>query len=134
MRVVVDTSVWSLALRRRKSEGHAEAALLRRLIEDGEDIYLLGIILQEILQGVREPSDFASLREHLEAFPTIEVAREDYVKAAALKNRLLRKGVQASTVDALIASVSISYECRLFTADKDFTRIASHSALKLLSS
>jgi predicted nucleic acid-binding protein len=108
-----------------------EAIALKSIIEQGEEIYLLGIILQEVLQGIRNPKDFLALKEYFKAFPLIDLAREDYVKAAELKNQLIGKGRQASTIDVLIASAAISQHCHLFTADKHFTQIAEHSELKL---
>jgi predicted nucleic acid-binding protein len=106
--------------------------LLRRLIEEGESIFLLGIILQEILQGVRMPGDFRQLKEHFDAYPLLPVMREHYIKAAELQNHLAKKGVQAATIDALIAATAIAHECHLFTNDKDFDFMARHSDLKLL--
>jgi predicted nucleic acid-binding protein len=131
MKILIDTSVWSLALRRQSGVVNPESVMLRTLIEQGEDIHLLGIILQEVLQGIKNPKDFHVLKDYLDAFPLIELAREDYIKAAELKNRLIKKGKQISTIDALIASASISYSCYLFTTDKDFEHIAQHSSLKL---
>lgn len=131
MRLLVDISVWSLALRRADGQETNEGRILRRLIAEEEDIFLLGIILQEILQGIRNKSDFLTLREYLDAFPTIELKREDYVYAASLKNTLMKKGVQASTIDALIASVAIEYDLVLFTTDQDFHHIARHTKLRL---
>ena len=133
MRILVDTSVWSLALRRSSGIVNEEAVALKTIIEQGEEIYLLGIILQEVLQGIRNPKDFLALKEYFKAFPLIDLAREDYVRAAELKNQLIRKGRQASTIDVLIASVAISHHCHVFTADKHFTQIAEHSELKLLA-
>ena len=132
MKIIVDTSIWSLALRRKDSPENREADLLRKLIEDGEDIYLIGIILQEVLQGIKRPADFQALTNYFESFPLIELSREDYIKAAALKTSLISKGIQASTVDALIASAASTHDCFLFTADKDFLHIAKHAKLKLL--
>jgi len=132
MKILVDTSVWSLALRRRGNAENRESEVLKQLIEDGEEIFLLGIILQEILQGVRRQKDFNSLKVYFEPFPMIETGREDYIKAAQLKNRLMSKGIQVSTVDALIASTAINYKCLLFTADRDFGYIAEHKDLLLL--
>jgi hypothetical protein len=132
MRILVDTSVWSLALRRKDSSDNREAEILKRLIEEGEEIYLIGIILQEILQGVRKQKDFKRLREYFEPFPIIEIRREDYIKAAQLKNHLISKGIQISTINALIATTAINYRCILFTADSGFTYIAKHTSLKLL--
>ena len=133
MRILVDTSVWSLALRRSSGIVNEEAIALKTIIEQGEEIYLLGIILQEVLQGIRNPKDFLALKEYFKAFPLIDLPREDYVRAAELKNQLIKKGRQASTIDVLIASVAISHHCHLFTADKHFTQIAEHSELKLLA-
>ncbi len=110
-----------------------EALLLKTVIEQGEDIYLLGIILQEVLQGIRHPKDFLALKEYFKAFPLIDLEREDYIRAAELKNHLARKGKQGGTIDVLIASAAISHQCYLFTADKNFTPIAEHSELKLFS-
>jgi predicted nucleic acid-binding protein len=131
MKILLDTSIWSLALRRKSGVVSAESVMLRTLIEQGEDIHLLGIILQEVLQGIKNPKDFHLLKDYLDAFPLIELTRDDYIKAAELKNRLIKKGKQISTIDALIASASISYSCYLFTTDRDFENIAQHSSLKL---
>ena len=134
MKILVDTSVWSLALRRQPRIVNPEAITLKTLIEQGEDIYLLGIILQEVLQGIKNPKDFHALKEYFEAFPLIDLTREDYIKAAELKNHLMKKGKQVSTIDALIASTAISCGCYLFTTDKDFEQIVKHCKLQLLRS
>jgi predicted nucleic acid-binding protein len=131
MKILVDSSIWSLALRRKPEKANPEAVALKMIIEQGEDIYLMGIILQEVLQGIKNPKDFYVLKEYLEAFPLIELMREDYISAAELKNHLMKKGKQVSTIDALIASTAISYGCYLFTTDRDFEHIAQYSKLKL---
>ncbi len=131
MKILVDTSIWSLALRRQPGIVNPEAVVLKTLIEQGEDICLLGIILQEVLQGIKNPKDFHALKEYFEAFPLIGLTREDYIEAAELKNHLIKNGKQAGTIDALIASAAISYNCRLFTSDEDFGHIAKYSKLKL---
>jgi predicted nucleic acid-binding protein len=133
MRILVDTSIWSLALRRPSGAVNKEAILLKTIIEQGEDVYLLGVILQEVLQGIRNSKDFLALKEYFRAFPLIDLTREDYVRAAELKNQLIGKGRPASTIDVLIASTAISHRLHLFTADKHFAQIAEHSELKLLA-
>ena len=132
MRVLVDTSVWSLALRRKDGGDGKEARVLKKLIEQGEDIFLIGIVLLEIFQGIKRSDQFQALKKYFEPFPLIELSREDYVRAAALKNDLIKKGIQASTIDALIASTAVARGCVLFTADSDFFHIAKHIRLKLL--
>lgn len=132
MNVVVDTSVWSLALRRRSQESPSSVEKLTRLIQDGESIFLLGVILQELLQGLRAQKDFNRLREYLAAFPLVELKREDYIEAARLRNRCAAKGVQAGTIDFLIAAICLRYQCLLLTTDNDFIAIARCAPLKLL--
>ncbi|MBI3752560.1 MAG: PIN domain-containing protein [Deltaproteobacteria bacterium] len=132
MRVIADTSIWSLALRRHSPVQNPESETLRKIIQGGEDIYLIGIILQEILQGIKKPEDFTSLKKYLDAFPLLEIKRGDYIKAAELKNHLSRKGVQVSAIDVLIAVAAIVNDCCLYTNDRDFDQIAKHSQLKLL--
>ncbi len=89
--------------------------------------------MQERLQGIKNPKDFLRLKEYFEAFPLIELEREDYVKAAEFKNMLVKKGKQVSTIDALIAYAAISRDLYLFTADDDFTQMAKYTKLQLFS-
>ena len=132
MSILVDTSVWSLALRR--SDGgarHPTVSTLRSLIEQGEEIHLTGAILQEVLQGVRDRSQCARLRSALKPFPLIELGRADYETAAELSNHCRSRGVQAETIDFLITAAAVRHRCTLLTADQDFVHIARLSPLRL---
>lgn len=131
MKCIVDTSVWSQALRREHHRETDETRKLTILLKEGERIFLPGIILQEILQGVRRQEQFKRIRESLSFFPIMETRRDDYVFAAELFNYCRSKGVQAATIDFLITSLAIRNECLLLTSDKDFAHIARHSDLKL---
>lgn len=132
MKILVDTSVWSLALRRKKESSSGAADLLKEYIETGEYVCLIGIILQEILSGVTSEKLFSQLEDHLSAFPMIAIEREDYVKAARLRNNCKKKGIQVGTIDALIAAVCIKNDLLLLSTDKDFQLIANNSELKLI--
>jgi predicted nucleic acid-binding protein len=132
MRILVDTSVWSLALRRKKDIEHNAVNLLRKFIEDGEDLFLIGVILQEILSGISDEKLFTQLEDQLSAFPIIDLKRQDYVEAANLRNACRKKGVQVGTIDALIASVCIKNDLLLLSTDKDFQQIAKNSELQLI--
>jgi len=132
MKVIVDTSVWSLALRRKTGQITPPVEKLIDLIQKEENIFLSGIILQELLQGIKSSKDFSRLLEKLSPFPLIEPHRKDYIEAARLRNHCSSKGVQAGTVDCLIASICIRYDCFLLTTDGDFILIAERSTLQLL--
>lgn len=132
MKIVVDTSVWSLALRRKSAADSPEALRLRELIEAGEQIQLLGVIVQELLSGIQDKALFRRLDNYLGAFPILKLERDDFVEAARLANTCRRQGVVVGTIDYLIASVCVTRDLLLFTTDKDFEHIARICSLRLL--
>jgi predicted nucleic acid-binding protein len=127
VQVLVDTSIWSLALRRpgqRLSEAESSrVALLRDLIQDGR-ARLIGPIRQELLSGVREQAQFEKLRAQLRAFPDELLIMEDYEEAAHWSNECRRRGLTGSGVDFLICGVSLLRQWQIFTADADFRAYA----------
>jgi predicted nucleic acid-binding protein len=128
--VLVDTSVWSLALRRDRPAGAREVEALEAAIGRG-DVCLIGVILQEVLQGFPSLPRTRRLVEHLAPFPLLALHRGDYVLAAEIRNTCRSKGLAVATVDAQIAAAAINHRCLLLTADADFERIARHFPLRL---
>lgn len=132
MRVLVDTSVWSKALRRRAREPEPPPVVrLRRLVERG-DVVLSGLVLQEVLQGFKQDVHFRKARLALAAFPLLQLDRSHYIAAAEIRRVCAARGVAASTVDCQIAASAIGHGCSLLTTDADFARIAAHVPLKLV--
>lgn len=126
MKVLVDTSIWSLGLRRKASSGRGDAAPvaeLAALVEDGR-VAMIGPIRQELLSGIRERAHFERLREHLSAFPDVEITPGDYEEAAAFFNRCRAKGIHASNTDFLICAVAVRNDFAIFTSDQDFAQFA----------
>jgi predicted nucleic acid-binding protein len=123
MKVLVDTSVWSLAFRRRAP---ADAAVdeLRRLITHGRAA-LVGPIRQEVLSGIRDAAVFEQLRDRLSAFADEPVTTADYERAAAFFNLCRAKGLQGSNIDFLLCAVSVRHRMPLLTTDRDFRRYAT---------
>lgn len=132
--VLVDTSVWSLALRRRRGDLHAEE---QRLVREWEDLVrsgtavLVGPIRQEVLSGIRSPEAFANLQEALGSFGYLEIVPLDYDEAAQLFNRLRSKGITSTPIDLLICVVARRHDIPIFSTDPDFTYIAPHAGLRL---
>lgn len=124
MRVLVDTSVWSLALRRAERAPQDEAGELRRLIA-AHRVEIIGPIRQELLSGVKEASQFSRLESNLGAFPDLPLLAEDYVTAAKFFNLCRSKGIQGSNTDFLICAVAVRHDLAVFTTDEDFSRFAS---------
>ena len=124
MSLLVDTSVWSLALRRDRPADVPEVARLGQAIERGESILTTGLILQELLQGFSGPTAQQQIVERFSAFPLLEPERRDHIDAAELRNACRRGGVQVGTIDALIAQLCRRHELMLLTTDRDFHHIA----------
>jgi len=138
MKVIVDTCVWSLALRRRKKSEHPSiidqpsVIELRELIKEVR-VQMIGPIRQEILSGVQSQSQFENLRNRLSAFPDLNLTAQDYERAAEFFNICRRKGIQGANTDFLICAVSERNEMPVLTIDKDFKLFAEHIPVKLHS-
>jgi predicted nucleic acid-binding protein len=129
----VDTSVWSLALRRDRPPQSAPVRALTRAIESGETLLTTGLVLQELLQGFSGPKAQGQILDRFAAVPLLVPDREDHIAAAALRNVCRRAGVQVGTIDALLAQLCIRHSLTMLSTDEDFRRIARHSGLKLWS-
>jgi hypothetical protein len=134
MMVLVDTSVWSLALRRHpvhlNTREQALAAGLTELIREGR-VEIIGVIRQELLSGIREGERFEKLRDYLRAFdePKLEVA--DYETAAQMHNQCRSRGITGSAIDFLICAVAQRRQWQVFTTDHDFETYGKVLALRL---
>jgi len=131
VRVLVDTSVWSLALRRGGPADHPAAARLQDLLESGDDLFLTGLVLQEILQAFRSEEVASRVAEYLESFPLLPIEPDTCLAAARFYRRCREQGVGASTIDCHIAASAMANDCRLLTSDRDFERMAEVSPLEL---
>jgi predicted nucleic acid-binding protein len=122
MKVLVDTSVWSLALRRR-APAHAAVDELRRLVAQGR-AGIVGPVRQELLSGIRDRAAFERLRDHLRAFPDEPITSVDYERAADCLNLCRAKGVQGSNISFLICAVAERAKFPILTTDGDFAKFS----------
>jgi hypothetical protein len=132
MRVLVDTSVWSLALRRNAPADGPELAELIELIREVR-VQMLGPVRQELLCGIRSQAQFRKLRDHLLAFPDLELSPRDYETAAEFFNLCRGKGIQGSITDFLICAIAARNKIPIFTTDGDFTLFQPHLPIVLHS-
>jgi predicted nucleic acid-binding protein len=127
----VDTSVWSLALRRDQASAAPEVHELRRALQGGDAVITTGLILQELLQGFAGPPARKQIIERFSALPLLVPDRQDHIEAADLRNRCRRAGVQIGTIDALLAQICVRHQLTLLTTDRDFELAASHCPLSV---
>jgi len=128
----VDTSVWSLALRRDSPQDGKEVKLLHRALSEGISVFTTGLVLQELLQGFLGAKASSQIIERFAALPFIIPDRVDYIQAAEIRNRCRRKGIQTGTIDALLAQLCLRHELELLTTDHDFKHISKVYPLRLV--
>jgi len=127
----IDTSVWSLALRRDTGAEEPAVERLRQALESGEGVFTTGLVLQELLQGFGGPKARDSIVERFGALPLLVPDRADHVGAAELRNACRRNGIQAGTIDALLTQLCLRHELVMLTTDRDFELMARHVQLRL---
>ena len=126
MKVIVDTCVWSLSLRRRdltrmNAQDKQMLAQLREAIKDGLAI-IIGPVRQEILSGIRDRAQFTKTVGLLDPFLDEDVMSSDYVEAARLYNLCQDNGIQCGPVDILICAVAARNQYGILTSDQGLRR------------
>ena len=128
--VLVDTTVWIDFF---AAKSTPEVVELERLLNEGEDICTCGIILTEVLQGIREDEDYQRTLSRFDAFLFLPMNRQAFVRAAELYRSLRRRGVTIrKPVDCMIASIAMEQDIALLHNDRDFDPIETHCGLKVI--
>jgi predicted nucleic acid-binding protein len=130
MNVLVDSGVWSLALRRRQISQDPAVLELRELIREGR-AHLIGPIRQEVLSGIRERVQFDRLRAHLREFPDLPVQTADHERAAEFFNVCRSRGIQGSNTDFVICAIADRYDMAILATDGDFPLFVPHLPIEL---
>jgi predicted nucleic acid-binding protein len=133
--VIVDTSIWSLALRRKPTDLSPRETRIRvvlsDLIREGR-AQLLGVIRQELLSGLREHDEFQRLRTYLRSFPDPALALEDYENAAHASNQCRTAGITGSPIGMLVCAVALRQNWQIFSLDRDFAHYSSVLPIRLV--
>jgi predicted nucleic acid-binding protein len=130
LNVLVDTCVWSLALRRRQPPAESVVHELGELIREGR-AQIIGPLRQEILSGILHSEHFLRLCEKLRAFPDLEPESRDFERAAEIFNHCRSLGIQGSNTDFLLCAVAERLAMPILTTDKDFELFAEHTRISL---
>jgi len=132
--ILVDTSIWSLALRRNpRHRSRTESLIVDRwseLAAEGE-AGLIGAIRQEVLSGIRHREQFEQLRNALDAFPCLRVSLQDHDRAAECFNACRARGVAGTAIDMLICAVGRRHDLPIMSVDVDYRHYASCLSIRL---
>jgi len=127
--VIVDTSIWIDFLKGRDTAGSVQ---LEQLLDNEIDLFTTGIIVQEILTGIKEKRTRNSVKKDLEGFITVMPSLGTHVQAAEIFGQCRKKGKTIrSIVDCLVAALAIEYDLAVLQRDRDFEYIAQAIPLKL---
>lgn len=128
--MLVDTCVWSLALRGKSTRDVEIATELAKIIDNG-DAQIIGPIRQELLSGYSNKQQYLKLRQKLDYFSNEIIDDVDYILAAEFSNECRIKGVQGSHIDFLICAVACRLKFKIFTTDNDFYHYKEHLPIDL---
>ena len=129
--LLVDTTVWIDFFSGREVP---HVAYLEKQLLHGEDICICGVILAEVLQGIRDDKSFSKTRRYLDALVYLPMDRHVYSRAADIYRGLRKKGTTIrNSVDCMIAAVAIGHDVPLLHNDKDYSSIARHHRLRATS-
>ena len=130
MKVIIDTSIWSLALRRSKDIENKYVEELEELIKEVR-AQLVGPVRQELLSGIKSEKQYETLKKHLRAFKDLNIEPVDYEMAAQYFNTARQKGIQGSNTDFLLCAIATRNRMPIFTADNDFINFQSVIPIEL---
>jgi len=132
-KILVDTSVWSLAFRKKRKNAESEIVVndLIKIIRDF-DVVIIGPIRQELLSGISDSAKYEELREKMSIFSDHPIYTADYELAARFNNECRKNGIQGSHTDFLICAVAHNNDFTIFTLDNDFSRYSRHVKIKLI--
>jgi len=128
---IVDTTVWIDFF---QGKNTPETGILEQMLTAGEDICICGVILTEVLQGIRDDADYSKIASRFEAFLFLPMHHQTFVRAAQMYRKLRSRGTTIrNAVDCMIAAVAIEHDIPLLHHDRDFGRIAQHCGLKIIN-
>ncbi len=130
MKIIIDTCVWSLALRRNERQRSKHVEELTELIKEVR-AQLIGPVRQELLSGIKSDKQFILLKSHLEAFDDLILERGDFELAAEYFNTARNKGIKGSNTDFLICSISARRNMPILTTDKDLDHFQAFFPIRI---
>ena len=128
--LLVDTSVWIDYFRGRPV---SHVAALEQALHAGDDVCVCGLILTEVLQGIRSDVDYRKTATYFQSLVFLPMTYATFVRAAEISRALRRNGVTVRRpIDCLIAATAIEHDVLLLHNDRDFNPIETHAALRVL--
>jgi predicted nucleic acid-binding protein len=117
--IIVDTCVW-IEFFREPESGHT--LHLKDLLRERK-VIMIGMIMAEILQGVKAPKEASLVKQKLEKLPYLEITRDIWVTAGEISASLRGTGITIPLSDLTIAAIALSGDHEIFTIDPHFNKV-----------
>lgn len=128
--ILVDTTVW-IDFFAGKTRPHV--ATLEEFLRTAEDICICGIVLAEVLQGIRSDSEYTKTKDYFESLVFLPMTHATFLRSSQMYRTLRKKGITIRTpLDCMITSVAIEHRVPLLHNDRDFDKIAHHTNLEVV--
>lgn len=125
-RLLPDTCAWIDFLRGNQTP---LAAVLEQALLCSE-VLTCGVVLFELLQGIKSPREEALVQNALQALPHLEMTRGLWIKAGGLSSRLRAKGHLLPFSDIIIATFALEQNCAVLTIDRHFESVPGLEVIK----
>lgn len=117
--LLFDTSVWIDFFSGNESD---ETLLLTKYLKDDLAVYICPVILQEVLQGIKNDKEYYKIKD---SFLALNILKEDQVEAAIgaadIYRKLRKEGVTIrKSNDCLIAWFALKNSLNIVHRDRDF--------------
>jgi len=128
--ILVDTTVWIDFFSGKNTKQVTE---LIKFIEQREELCICGIVLTEILQGIKHAKEYAQVKDLLNSLLFLEMKKGSFILAAEIYRSLRWRGITIrKTLDCMIAAIAIEYKIPLLHNDRDFVPIAKYCGLNVI--
>lgn len=128
--ILVDTTVWIDFFSNRDTK---QVTRLIQFIEEKDDLCLCGVILTEILQGIKNPREHRQVEKMMDTLLFLEMNKETFILAADIYRSLRLRGITVrKTLDCMIAAVAIENKVLLLHHDRDFDPIEKYCGLQIV--
>lgn len=126
--VIVDTTVWIDFLKGRETD---QVGKFEELIAEETDIFTTGLVIQEVLSGIKNKKEREKTRRGFDRFLTVMPTVETHVQAAEIFDACQKKGYSIrSVIDCLISALALEYDLSILESDRDYEYISKVFPLK----
>jgi predicted nucleic acid-binding protein len=128
--ILIDTTVWVDFFNNKETP---QVSVLDLLLSEGEDVCTCGIVLSEILQGIRNDRTYRKIKSDFSNLVYLPMNQSIFIKSADMYRNLRKKGITIrKSLDCMIAAVAITHHVQLLHNDRDFDPIEKQFGLNVV--